>query len=66
MQNDYQNKDDFCKYEQNDEWAISFRFMSDINNIKKYLNSKKTTCLPTSKFLSRRNVAMYSVQFNFD
>lgn len=34
MQDDYQNKDDFCKYEQNDEWVISPRFMSDINNIK--------------------------------
>lgn len=49
MSNDYQNKDDFCKYEQNNEWVISLRrFMSDINNIKKYLIIKKTTCLPAN------------------
>lgn len=60
MQNDYQNKDEFCKYEQNSEWVISLRrFMSDINNIKKYLISKKTTCLTTGKFLNRRDVARY-------
>lgn len=41
MQNDYQNKDDFCKYEQNDEWAISLRFMSDINNIKKIFDQQE-------------------------
>lgn len=60
MSNDYQNKDDFCKYEQNNEWVISLRrFMSGINNIKKYLIIKKTTCLTTSKFLNRRDVARY-------
>lgn len=47
------------------------RIMSELSHLedlcqiifkkKNYLISKKSTCLPTSKFLNRRNMIRYSV-----